>query len=297
MGTIWELDFYSRPLVDENGKKLWEVAICESPMTTTRSPDSLFRYTQYCPSTTVNSVWLSEAISNAMAIAPSPPTNIRFFRRQMNNMITKACKELGLDARLGRRTVALNRWLNDRMVQVYPHEPNYQEGAISTASVRYQAVNPKRLPDAVQGQKWAFVNLEASAFADMAEWEIGFGEAFPLELAQIDPDAVIPGAIVFSPRALPLAGWMSGLELGFLKFDGSDREATPKDYRPRLLLETGGDESWVLADLVGTQTQLEGKGFEEKKQKANGVHFLAVQSDPNAQSFAGFWLLQELNLA
>jgi RNA-binding protein Tab2/Atab2 len=288
MGTIWELDFYSRPIMDENGKKLWEVAICESPMTTTRSPDSLFRYTQYCPSTTVNSVWLSEAITKAMAQAPSPPTKIRFFRRQMNNMITKACKDLGLDARLGRRTVALNHWLNDRMVHVYPNEPNYQESAITTATVRYQAQNPKRLPDAVQGQKWAFVNLEASAFADMAEWEIGFEEGFPLELAGVDANAVIPGAIVFSPRALPLAGWMSGLELGFLKFDDRDR--------PRLLLETGADESWILADLVGAQTQREAKGFEETKQNANGVHFLAVQSDPNAQSFAGFWLLQELNL-
>jgi RNA-binding protein Tab2/Atab2 len=289
MGTIWELDFYSRPIVDENGKKLWEVAICESPMTTTRSPDSLFRYTQYCPSTTVNSVWLGEAITKAMTQAPSPPTKIRFFRRQMNNMITKACKDLGLDARLGRRTVALNHWLNERMVKVYPNEPNYEESAITTATVRYQAQNPKRLPDAVQGQKWAFVNLEASAFADMAEWEIGFEEGFPLELAGVDANAVIPGAIVFSPRALPLAGWMSGLELGFLKFDDLQR--------PRLLLETGADESWILADLVGAQTQSEAKGFEEKKQNANGVHFLAVQSDPNAQSFAGFWLLQELNLA
>lgn len=289
MGTIWELDFYSRPILDENGKKLWEVAICESPMTTGRSPDSLFRYAQYCPGTTVNSVWLSEALTKAMAQAPTPPTRIRFFRRQMNNMITKACTDLGLDAKLGRRTVALNHWLNDRMANVYPHEPNYQEGATTTASVRYQAQNPKRLPDAVQGQKWAFVNLEAGALADMDEWDIGFGEGFPLELAGIAPDTVIPGAIVFSSRALPLAGWMSGLELGFLKFfPGS---------RPRLLLETGADESWILADLVGTQTQQEGKDFEEKKENANGVHFLAVQPDPNAQSFAGFWLLQELNLA
>ncbi|MCC5618131.1 Tab2/Atab2 family RNA-binding protein, partial [Nostoc sp. CHAB 5836] len=38
------------------------------------------------------------------------------------------------------------------------------------------------------------------------------------------------------------------------------------------------------------------KGFEEAKQKANGVHFIGVQSDPKAQSFAGFWLLQEVNL-
>ena len=28
---VWELDFYSRPVLDEEGKKLWEVLICESP--------------------------------------------------------------------------------------------------------------------------------------------------------------------------------------------------------------------------------------------------------------------------
>jgi hypothetical protein len=30
MGTIWELDFYSRPLRDEEGKKVWEVVICQT---------------------------------------------------------------------------------------------------------------------------------------------------------------------------------------------------------------------------------------------------------------------------
>jgi hypothetical protein len=38
------------------------------------------------------------------------------------------------------------------------------------------------------------------------------------------------------------------------------------------------------------------KEFEEAKQKAKGVHFLAVQSSPQTESFAGFWLLQEIDL-
>ena len=29
MGKVWELDFYSRPILDENKKKQWEVLICE----------------------------------------------------------------------------------------------------------------------------------------------------------------------------------------------------------------------------------------------------------------------------
>ena len=31
----------------------------------------------------------------------------------------------------------------------------------------------------------------------------------------------------------------------------------------------------------------------EITQKANNLHFLAIQSNPESQSFAGFWLLQE----
>jgi hypothetical protein len=67
MGTIWELDFYSRPILDEQQKKQWEVLICESPQSPRKLPESLFRYSQFCPSSTVNSVWLKEAIQAAIA--------------------------------------------------------------------------------------------------------------------------------------------------------------------------------------------------------------------------------------
>ena len=40
----------------------------------------------------------------------------------------------------------------------------------------------------------------------------------------------------------------------------------------------------------------EAKTFSEAKSKAKEVHFLAVQSDPESESFAGFWLLQEINI-
>ena len=286
MGSIWEIDFYSRPLLDENQKKVWEVLVCESPSDTRTKIDSLFRYAQYCPSTQVNSVWLRTALEEAISKATEAPKKIRFFRRQMSNMITKACKDLGIPAQPSRRTLVLNQWLQQRMEEVYPKEPGYE--AVTNPSVRLENPLPQRLPDALEGQQWAFVTLPGADFAQMHEWEIGFGEAFPLELAQVSPQARIPGVLIFSPRALPLAGWMSGLELAWLKFDQSPGA--------RLLLETGGTESWILANINNPQTLAEAKGFEEAKQKANGVHFITVQSDPQAESFAGFWLLQEVNL-
>ena len=286
MGSIWELDFYSRPIVDDKQKKVWEVLICETPTQVGINTDELFRYTQYCPSTTVNSGWLKTAIQEAIAQTGEAPTRIRFFRRQMTNMITKACQDIGIPVQASRRTLLLNQWLQERMEQVYPQEPGYKAG--SNPSVQLQAPLPQKLPDALEGQKWQFASLSVTEFGDMPEWDIDFGEGFPLDMVGVCEETPIPGVLIFSPRALPIAGWMSGLELAWLRFDNSKGG--------RLVLETGASESWILANLKNPQVLAAAKDFESAKQKANGVHFIAVQSDAQAESFAGFWLLCEVNL-
>lgn len=287
MGSIWELDFYSRPILDENKKKVWEVLICETPSNVRSDLESLFRYSQYCPATQVNSVWLRTALQQAIEQAGEAPMRIRFFRRQMNNMITKACTDAGIPALASRKTLMLNQWLIERLEKVYPNEPGYQGG--TNPSVRLDAPLPQRLPDALEAEQWGFVTLKVSDFTDMLEWDIGFGEGFPLELAQLDPDTPIPGVLLFSQRALPLAAWMSGLELAWLKLNTSSQGSA-------LVLETGATESWFLANVGNPALLQEAKNFEQAKLKANGVHFIGVQSDPDSESFAGFWLLCEVNL-
>ena len=288
MAKIWELDFYSRPILDESQKKLWEVLICESPTDIKRSPDSLFKYSQFCSNQSVNSLWLQQAIEKAIAQTGEVPKKIRFFRRQMNNMIVKACDDLGIPSAPSRRTYALNQWIEQRMSEFYPNEPGYDPTTAQSASVQYPLLDAIPLPDAVRGDKgdkWAFVSLDASAFEEIDEWDISFGETFPLSLAGITPKTKIAGLIVFSSRALPLAGWMSGLELAFLKFESGSK--------PIVRLETGASDSWILANVTDPQTLAEAKGFEETKKNAQQVHFLAIQSSPESESFAGFWLLKE----
>lgn len=285
MSIVWELDFYSRPILDENQKKIWEVLICEAPLNTRQSGNELFKYAQFCPNQQVNSIWLRTAIEEAMQQSQQTPQKIRFFRRQMSNMIIKACEELGIAAQASRRTYTIDQWLQQRLLGVYPKQPGYQPTAAAAAFVRYQPQVPQPLPDALEGQKWAFVSLEAAAFAEMDEWEIDFGEAFPLAMMGLAPETRIPGIIIFSSRATPLAGWLSGLELAFVKFDPSTA---------RLLLETGASDSWILANIKDAQTEAEAKGFELAKEQGAMVHFIAVQSSPTSESFAGFWLLQEL---
>jgi len=44
----------------------------------------------------------------------------------------------------------------------------------------------------------------------MHEWD-WFAEAFPLQMLSLAPETKVPGVLIFSLRAVPLAGWMSGL--------------------------------------------------------------------------------------
>ena len=282
---IWELDFYSRPIFEENGKKRWEVAICETPLSARADAAQGFRFAKYCPSTSVNSIWLKEALEEAIEKSGTKPTLIRFFRRQMNNMILKASNDAGLVAKSSRRTATLSAWLEQRYAEVYPQAEGYK--ASENPSVQYMPDPAMPLPDALEGERWAFVSLQASDFAEMDEWEIGFGESFSLK-GLLNPDQPVPGMLIFSKRANPLAAWMSGLELAFLKFDGGPPTS--------MVLETGVSDRWLLAAINNKSTIEEAKAFETAKVAANNVHFIGIQTSPEEEKFAGFWLLKELQL-
>ena len=127
MTLIWELDFYSRPILDETGKRLWEVVLCEAPNRVDQTLETCFSYAEFCPNTQVNSLWLQGALERAMEQSGTKPTLIRFFRRQMNNMITKTCGDLGISCVLSRRTIVLHETLKHRMTAVYPQEPGYED--------------------------------------------------------------------------------------------------------------------------------------------------------------------------
>ena len=45
--NVWEIDFCSRPLLDERNKKVWELLICD--------PDRTFEYSEYFPNSRINS--------------------------------------------------------------------------------------------------------------------------------------------------------------------------------------------------------------------------------------------------
>ena len=77
----WELDFYSRPILEPDGKKRWELLISSTPEL---GGGEAFRYARRCPAGEVNSTWLTEALRDAMTAAEADgwraPRRLRSWR-------------------------------------------------------------------------------------------------------------------------------------------------------------------------------------------------------------------------
>ena len=79
----WELDYYSRPILEPDGKKRWELLICSSSSGAEASGQR-FRWALNCPASSVNSQWLREALEQALAAAAeqgfAAPRKLRCWR-------------------------------------------------------------------------------------------------------------------------------------------------------------------------------------------------------------------------
>jgi RNA-binding protein Tab2/Atab2 len=286
MTEIWEIDFYSRPILDEQDKKLWEILVCNA--------DRTFEFAQFCAGSEANARWLQAALTEAISAwqtqeglgIEATPEKIRFFRRPMTAIITRACEGLGIPVQPSRRAFAVIQWLQERTQKVYPTHPGFQP--LLSPPPKFEPMQPQALPDALVGDGWSFVTLNFANLGEMQEWDINFRDSIPLNLLELPPDLPIPGLVIFSRRAVPLAGWMSGLEIASIELE--------TDPAPRLLLETGLSDRWILAPLNKPELQTEAKDFEATKNAAQNLHFLAIQSGPTDQAFAGFWLLQTLEI-
>jgi hypothetical protein len=120
------------------------------------------------------------------------------------------------------------------------------------------------LPDALRGEKWAFVQLPLGDLQRMlASVEAGdtFGASFDLAtagLGSLSRDLLVPGVVVFSRRSMPLAAWTNGLEIASVRADVE---------RSCLLLETGVNQRWKYgAWRPSADSEEEARGWEEAKE-------------------------------
>mmetsp|Transcript_16944 Transcript_16944/g.47293 ORF Transcript_16944/g.47293 Transcript_16944/m.47293 type:complete len:376 (-) Transcript_16944:86-1213(-) len=281
-GEVWELDFCSRPLVDNKGKKVWELLICNQERT--------FEYAQYFPNNLVNSAELKKAILQVLELeGAEKPDKVLYFRGQMQTIIGRALADLDLKIVPSRRCFTLITWLQERLETVYSADPRFQADAQAPYMLDLGA--PSELPDALRGEKWAFVEFPLGALLEESkavDKGTAFGATFSLQevgCQDMDPDTLIPGVAVFSQRSLPLAAWTNSLELASITAD-TDRAC--------LILETGVNTRWRYGSYRRSkETNAESEAWQAAKQAKRGLHFLAIQSDPEAEKCDGFWMLQD----
>lgn len=266
---IWELDFYSRPVKDGDGKKIWELLICDR-----------FRHkewVQICPANQVNSDWLANQLQQVVQQWQVSPQKIRFYRPAMHNMINRACKLADLPALPSRRLWALPQWLQERMLQVYPQQAGFMSPDPNPLPLQFnQPLALKPLPDALQGDHWVFAFLSASELVEAEQWQVDFGELLPLP--NLPPAQPIGGVIIYSPRAQAIAAWMSGIDPVNLAC-----------VDQQLVLFANADAQWSIAKIKDQQGA---DRFRQAQAQAEGLHFLAIQTSPTTESLAGFWLLR-----
>lgn len=280
----WELDYYSRPILESDGKKRWELLICSTPAPGSTAED--FRFVLACPASSVNSIWLKQALEQALEASSSEgfgrPRRLRCWRGSMRTMVQRAAEGLGLELVPSRRCYALVSWLQERERSVYPLQEGYMAGPLAPPPLPIRAVSVP-LPEAARGDRWAWATLPLAALAEATEWEMGFSGLVPLP-AGLDPETPVPGIRLFSAtRALAMAGWIAGLEPVRLAI--ADQQ---------LILEAGLEDRWLLTNLPEQEAATADQAFLRARQDAGGLQFIAVQASEDDQRFEGFWLLRDL---
>jgi hypothetical protein len=287
-GPDWELDYYSRPILEADGKKRWELLICTTPVVAEdgRADGENFRWVRPCPAATVNSLWLREALEEALAAAEAdgfaPPRRLRCWRASMRTMVQRAAEGLGLELIASRRTYSLVSWLQEREQQVYPNEAGYMAGPLAPPPQPIRPV-PLPLPDAARGESWSWAGLPLQSLSSAAQWDTSFSGLVPLPEG-LESTATVPGVRLFGgPRALAIAGWLAGLEPVRLELEGR-----------QLVLEAALEDRWLLGTLTEAEADAARQTFALAREQAGGLQFLAVQGKESDQRFEGLWVMRDL---
>ncbi len=282
----WELDFYSRPIIEQNGKKRWELIISSSKNFKT---EDIFLWNKICPANEVNSIWLTKALNEALYDAEkkgwAKPSKIRFWRASMKSIIKKSIENIGVEALVSRRTYELFDRILFLEQEVYPLENGYVRGVLAPTFTSSISNDPKPLPEAVRGDALTISEISIEELKLAQNWPIEFGDIFPIQNA-IKNENLVPGLRLFSKdRSLALAAWFSGLEPVKLLIKQN-----------QLLLEASEDDKWLVTDLKEKDAKELNEKFTQSKNNSYGYQFISIQSTPFVEKFAGFWILKDVEL-
>ena len=282
----WELDFYSRPIIEKNGKKRWELIISSSKSFKT---EDVFHWNKICPANEVNSIWLTKSLDEALNDAEkkgwAKPSKIRFWRSSMKSIIKKSLEKLGIEALVSRRTYELFDRIEFLEREIYPQEKGYISGVLAPTFTSGIANNPQPLPEAVRGDALTISEISVEELKNAQNWPIEFGDIFPIDKS-LENKKQIPGLRLFSKeRSLALAAWFSSLEPVKLQIE-----------KNQLVLEASEDDKWLVTDLPEEDAKTLNDKFTKSKKNSFGYQFISIQSTPFVQEFAGFWILRDIQL-
>ena len=274
--TVWQVDFYQRPVSDRNGTPLWELCVV--------IPDRQFQTSAWCLQTDANSTW----IAARLAEIGTPPEALEVFRPEALSLIKAAGQTIGTTTIATRRTIALKRYLHTRVAEYVHLEGFNPERARTYDPLAVGRPAPVPLDEGLQGDRWRFASLTPkdleAVFARPLRFKFAPAALHPLELG-LASTAQIPG-VVFDAgrRSLPLARWI-------------DRQnPVAIDYKPGqpdgLVLEVGLADRWVLATFEDADVTTAGHLYSERRNAAQGLHFLLIRPDDSDQTYTGVWLLQ-----
>ena len=283
----WELDFYSRPIIEDSGKKRWELIISSSK---TFNTEDIFLWNKICPANEVNSLWLMKSLNEALNDAEkkgwAKPSKVRFWRSSMKSIIKKALDSIEIESLVSRRTFDLFDRINFLEKEIYPKEKGYVRGVLAPSFTSSDIDNmPKPLPEAVRGDALTISELSLGELKSSHNWPIEFGDIFPIEKS-LDDSKLIPGLRLFSKdRSLALAAWFSSLEPVKLRIQ-----------KKQLILEASEEDKWIVTDLPEKEANKLNEKFASNKKDSFGYQFISIQTTPYTQKFAGFWILRDIEL-
>jgi len=280
----WELDFYSRPIIESNGKKRWELIICS---TRSYKTEGVFLWNKKCPANEVNSVWLTKALNEAISEAKKQgwekPSIVRFWRSSMKSIIKKSLEAVCIEAIVSRRTYNLLVIIEFLENEIYPKVNDYVRAILSPTFTSNIENSPTPLPEAVRVDALTISEISIGELKLAENWPMEFGNVFPIQ-QNLDDNYLIPGLRLFSKdRSLALSAWFSCLEPIKLII-----------LKNQLILEASEDDKWLVTDLPEKDANILSKKFLENKKNSFDYQFISIQSTPYIEKFAGFWILRDI---
>lgn len=276
--TVWQADFYRRPLRDAAGNPVWELVLCSS--------EQNFKTHAFCSQPDANAQWLTEQLKAIAHQVNDWPSEIHVFRPQSLSLLTAACQELEVDVVPTRQTPDLKAYLKERATY-YSQLEHYTGAAYDPIHVERPA--PLPLPDTLWGERWRFAAIAAGdlepfwrdrpvPFRVMPEQLLPMNQNLPSSIP-------IPGVVIDGGRlSMRLAQWLQTTRPVALHAIPGEPDG--------LILEAGLVDRWIIATFEDSQVRQAAQTFRSRQQQANGLHFLLVQPDDSGMTYTGFWLLK-----